>query len=285
MQRPYYKIAPVADSLNRSVDSLLYLGIEEILPISFLTSCFTVFAEEQILSVNPDSGENEEKFIASRDINNVVETEHLVLSIESLKKLYAGGVNCIADAAPVENGSNRLVHFSLFSPDGKRTTLGECELIIMHDDLAKYRKILRKENRIANESSLETQDMTKTTTDDAVPINERMEGDPTATASIDIQVVGAPDHGDIVKEHKVKPPCIYDSRKASFETWKTESDIDLVEPTIESIFNMLVLHYNNNKTWNIQYSTFYREFWQRYSNEIGLEKQSGAPPKNNKISK
>jgi|GEM_PF-2883833 hypothetical protein len=82
-------------------------------------------------------------------------------------------------------------------------------------------------------------------------------------------------HSDDIKTDDEPILKQYEKYKTSFDNWRYSINFNIKAVKLKVTFEQVKLF--DSETWNIEFSTFRREFWQRYSKENDINLKGGRP--------
>lgn len=83
----------------------------------------------------------------------------------------------------------------------------------------------------------------------------------------------------VTKKTPPKNEPIYNQRKESFNLWVVNKNISITDLTVEKIYKQIKSDHSKDikSKWNFSLGSFKKDFWPRYSYEVGAKKESGRP--------
>jgi hypothetical protein len=101
------------------------------------------------------------------------------------------------------------------------------------------------------------------------------QGIPLPQQILDIQeTAGQQSEPESVKDEGLS---IYEQRKESFDKWRVDSGVDIVDLTDKDTLKLL--KQLDKKLWNITLDSYRSEFWNHYKKANGMKKKRGRPAK------
>ncbi|MFI3221717.1 MAG: hypothetical protein QX191_01650 [Methylococcaceae bacterium] len=173
MEHTYYKLAEVAEMLKISTNDIIRSGNLGNVNIHILTAKFFVFKSIQKIKHNLpfDSFDDfdeyrdriNEEIIRyanefSVDADDLFEPHHIKLSQQCLMKLEAGECDAKVHIDYECANDDYLVHFWVINAVSEVPDIQNCELIILHNDLVGFQKLINKNEQINFDTSLITID-------------------------------------------------------------------------------------------------------------------------------
>ena len=254
-----YTIGQAAEILKCKEENILYMGSRGAFSINILCSIFSLFYLKLPINIDePWEYPSDFEVEVPWDEDSRFESNQMPLSLFCLTRYYQGDLEAKAVIASSEYDESTRLYFGLYDSQGDMLKLKDCKLVVVAKDVNKIRDGLN----VKKES--------------VALIANQIEVDAT---NPDSQNPESSENILPVIKQKINTVTIYDKRKISFEKWSNDSGVNLESYSKESVFRMLVNASKNESLWKAGFETFKRDFYQRYSKEIGLKKSSGAPPR------
>ena len=254
-----YTIPEAAKILRCNEENILYMGSRGAFSINILCSIFSLFYLKLPINIDePWEYPSDFEVEVPWDEDSRFESNQMPLSLFCLTRYYQGDLEAKAVIASSEYDESTRLYFGLYDSQGDMLKLKDCKLVVVAKDVNKIRDGLN----VKKES--------------VALIANQIEVDAT---NPDSQNPESSENILPVIKQKINTVTIYDKRKISFEKWSNDSGVNLESYSKESVFRMLVNASKNESLWKAGFETFKRDFYQRYSKEIGLKKSSGAPPR------
>ena len=261
-----YTIPDAAKILKYNEENILYRGSRGKFSIHVLCDIFDLFYLKLPININepweyPDESEVEVPW----NEDNRIKSNQKLLSKCCLKRYLAGDLKAKVVLASSEYDENTRIYFGVYNSKGEPLKLKKCKLVVEAKEIwrAKEKLTANKESETLNANQIKVVDAT---TPDLQ--------DPESSENI-LPVI----------EQKVTKVTVYDERKISIENWLKRSGLTFDCRTKKEVFEMIKLAHKDNPLWVLNYDSYEKMFYRRYSKEIGLVGKSGAPPNSKRIKK
>lgn len=241
-----YTIPQAAKILQCKEEKILHMGSNSFWKIYALPSSFNLFYLTRPIIIELGDSPYEFNIKAPwNEDNRLPFDQQMQLAPHCLIAYLDGEIDADVALQLQKCNGDSLKYFDLYDSHGEPVKLKDCELVVEAKDVNKMKEGLKAKEQL-----------------------ERLMAN-------NLPVI----------EQKVTKVTVYDERKISIENWLKRSGLTFDCRTKKEVFEMIKLAHKDNPLWGLNYDSYEKIFYRRYSKEIGLVGKSGAPPNSKRIKK